>query len=80
MEPHLGPTKDPRRFVAEFAPTIETRNVQCAPVGTSPAFECTFESRSRDFFAEDFAPWAVRKETLCRSRKGRWHFGGAACG
>lgn len=62
LEPLTDYTPDGRAYV-EFAPTVETRNAACTPVSTA-AFECSFEARVRDAFAQEFGEWTPRRTRL----------------
>ena len=62
LEPLTDYTPDGRAYV-EFAPTVETRNAACTPV-SSAAFECRFETRVKDAFAQEFGEWTIRRTRL----------------
>lgn len=72
LDPLVSVTRDGRRYV-EFAPSVETRNVVCTPVAGARAFDCTFESRERDFLQIDVTEWAPRRERLIY-RNRCWQF------
>jgi hypothetical protein len=70
LQPFVSPARDERGFV-EFGPTVETRNVVCAPRGVT--FLCTYESRIKDFLGP-FGAWEAHRETVQAGPKGRWRF------
>ena len=65
FEPLIDQTRDGRAFV-EFAPTAETRNAACAPI-SAEIYECRFEARVKDAFAQEFGAWVPRRARLT------WH-------
>lgn len=69
LEPLTDISRDGRRTV-EFAPTVETRNVDCAPVGR-PVYRCSYESRVKEALENTFGPWTVQIEHLVWRQK-RW--------
>jgi hypothetical protein len=73
LQPLASPTGRPGRLVVEFAPTVEVRNVACAPA-TGGRFDCAFESRRKEALGRAFGGWTPRRETLERVH-GRWWFG-----
>jgi hypothetical protein len=73
LAPFTDATKTARQYSAEFAPTVETRNVDCVPKGED-GFSCRFESRTKGFFDADFGAWIARSETVQRSTEGHWRF------
>jgi len=60
--PYVSHTRDGRAFV-EFGPTVETRNVSCSLEGED-IFDCTYEARTKDFLASDFAAWLPKRERI----------------
>ncbi len=62
FEPLISHTSKGQRYV-EWAPTVETRSAACSEVA-SAEYICTYESRSRNVFETDFAPWRVRRERV----------------
>ena len=70
LEPLIDHSRAGRAYV-EFAPTVETRNVSCVLLADKAA-DCTFETRVREFLAQDFGPWEVRTERF-EWHQGRWH-------
>ena len=62
LTPYVDHTIDGQAYV-EFAPTVETRNVECAQK-SGHGFECSFETRLKDFFDNDFGPWTARRVLL----------------
>src|SRR5262245_24443298 len=69
LEPLTDYARDGRGYV-ERAPSIETRAATCAPISVN-RFECTYEARLKDFFAQSFGPWEPRRERI-EWRDGRW--------
>ncbi|MBB6428072.1 hypothetical protein [Sphingopyxis sp. JAI128] len=53
--PYVSYTRDGRAF-AEFAPTVETRNVSCK-LHHEAIFDCTYDVRTKDFLGSDFTAW-----------------------
>jgi hypothetical protein len=68
-------TLDGRPYV-EFSPTVETQRVACTKIDAK-RYDCTWETRTRDFLEPDFGPWDPRREQLIR-RYHRWRFAGGA--
>jgi hypothetical protein len=69
LEPLTDYSRDGRAYV-ERAPSIETRADSCAPIAAN-TFECTYETRLKDFLDPEFGPWEPRRERV-EWRDGCW--------
>jgi hypothetical protein len=67
FEPLISYTPRGQRYV-EWAPTVETRSAACTKIA-SAEYICTYESRSKDVFEPEFAPWKVRRERVAWRNK-----------
>ena len=72
LTPLASQTKSPKRYIIEFAPAVETRNVLCEELKPS-RYACRFESRVKGFFEREFGDWQGRKEIVVQTRRG-WRF------
>ena len=69
LQPLTDYTRDGRAYV-EFAPKVETRNVACTAI-SAEVYECIFEARVKDAFAQEFGAWTARREQMTW-RDGCW--------
>ncbi len=68
LEARADSTRLPGKRIAEFAPTVEVRNVACRAVADS-MFDCEFETRVVEFLGDEGA-WEPRSLRLRSSRQG----------
>ena len=71
IEPLASPTGRPAKFIVEFGPEVEVRNLSCLAEGS--AFRCHFQSRTKPF-AGEYGEWEARTEIVERVRN-QWRFG-----
>ena len=67
--PYVDTARDGRLY-AEFAPSVETRNVRCQPAAATN-YDCRYEVRTKDFFDNAFGSWEPVTARL-QWKDGRW--------
>lgn len=67
--PYVDAARD-RRPYAEFAPSVETRDVHCEATAAAN-FDCRYDVRTKEFFDNAFGSWEPVTVRL-QWKDGRW--------